>query len=202
MLFCYEDFFKWVAHSVTLLLGHVRSSTNVRLLILCKHCPLYTAYWYILWNHKWLEFFRTSSLKYSYKLNNSFTVEAYCWICARRFGTKCAGCDMGIAPKQSIRKAQDFVYHLQCFLCIICQKLLETGDEFYLMEDRKLVCKVDYEAARAKGEYKIFETFVNIYNDLSSSRIRRAIFTNIHGVPLMQFILLVRFSLQYTPTTF
>ena len=30
-----------------------------------------------------------------------------------------------------------------------CQ--LNTGDEFYLMEDKKLVCKADYEAAKARG---------------------------------------------------
>lgn len=51
-----------------------------------------------------------------------------------------------------VRRAQDFVYHLQCFACIICGRQLNTGDEFYLMEDRKLVCKPDYEAAKAKGK--------------------------------------------------
>ncbi|XP_065203333.1 LIM/homeobox protein Lhx4 isoform X2 [Planococcus citri] len=67
-----------------------------------------------------------------------------------KFGTKCAGCDLGIPPTQVVRRAQDFVYHLQCFACIICGRQLNTGDEFYLMEDRKLVCKPDYEAVKAK----------------------------------------------------
>ena len=44
------------------------------------------------------------------------------------------------------------MYHLQCFACFICQRQLSTGDEFYLMDDRKLVCKADYEAAKARGE--------------------------------------------------
>ncbi|XP_064650073.1 LIM/homeobox protein Lhx3-like isoform X2 [Lineus longissimus] len=68
----------------------------------------------------------------------------------RRFGTKCAGCDQGIPPTQVVRRAQDYVYHLECFACIMCSRQLNTGDEFYLMEDRKLVCKADYETAKAR----------------------------------------------------
>jgi LIM homeobox protein 3/4 len=51
-----------------------------------------------------------------------------------------------------VRRAQDNVYHLQCFSCALCSRQLNTGDEFYLMEDKKLVCKPDYEAAKAKGK--------------------------------------------------
>ncbi|GLV37874.1 Lim3 [Carabus blaptoides fortunei] len=68
----------------------------------------------------------------------------------KRFGTKCSGCDQGIPPTQVVRRAQDNVYHLQCFSCVMCARQLNTGDEFYLMEDRKLVCKPDYEAAKSK----------------------------------------------------
>ena len=70
----------------------------------------------------------------------------------RRYGTKCASCDLGIPPTQVVRRAQENVYHLQCFACSLCSRQLNTGDEFYLMEDRKLVCKPDYEAAKAKGK--------------------------------------------------
>ena len=28
---------------------------------------------------------------------------------------------------------------------------MKTGDEFYLMDDRKLVCKADYETAKLRG---------------------------------------------------
>ncbi|XP_064457158.1 LIM/homeobox protein Lhx3-like isoform X2 [Ornithodoros turicata] len=68
----------------------------------------------------------------------------------KRFGTKCAGCELGIPPTQVVRRAQDNVYHLHCFACILCKRQLNTGDEFYLMEDNKLVCKADYEAAKAR----------------------------------------------------
>ena len=69
----------------------------------------------------------------------------------RRFGTKCAGCGQGLAPSQVVRRVQELVYHLTCFSCALCSQQLNTGDEFYLMEDRKLVCKLDYEA-KAKGK--------------------------------------------------
>ncbi|KAL3173223.1 hypothetical protein MRX96_012351 [Rhipicephalus microplus] len=68
----------------------------------------------------------------------------------KRYGTKCAGCELGIPPTQVVRRAQDNVYHLHCFACILCKRQLNTGDEFYLMEDNKLVCKADYEAAKAR----------------------------------------------------
>uniref|UniRef100_A0A7M4FND1 LIM zinc-binding domain-containing protein n=1 Tax=Crocodylus porosus TaxID=8502 RepID=A0A7M4FND1_CROPO len=67
----------------------------------------------------------------------------------RRFGTKCAACQQGIPPTQVVRRAQDFVYHLHCFSCIVCKRQLATGDEFYLMEDSRLVCKADYETAKS-----------------------------------------------------
>ncbi len=34
----------------------------------------------------------------------------------------------------------------------MCSRQLATGDEFYLMEDGRLVCKEDYETAKQNGE--------------------------------------------------
>ena len=70
----------------------------------------------------------------------------------RKYGTKCSGCGEGIAPSSVIRRAQDNVYHVDCFMCVLCNKKLDTGDEFYLMEDKKLLCKQDYDSAKAKGK--------------------------------------------------
>nr|CAH8822654.1 unnamed protein product [Trichobilharzia regenti] len=68
----------------------------------------------------------------------------------KRFGTKCAGCDKGIPPMEVVRTAQENVYHLDCFSCVSCTRMLNTGDEFYLLHDRKLMCKSDFEAAKAR----------------------------------------------------
>ncbi|XP_038638258.1 LIM/homeobox protein Lhx3 isoform X7 [Scyliorhinus canicula] len=95
----------------------------------------------------------------------------------KRFGRKCAACQQGIPPTQVVRRAQDFVYHLQCFACIVCKRQLATGDEFYLMEDSRLVCKGDYEAAKQREAEtnakrprttitaKQLETLKNAYNN-------------------------------------
>ena len=68
-----------------------------------------------------------------------------------QFGAKCSGCEKGVAPTEVIRRANDHVYHFDCFKCLICSKLLETGEEFFLMENQQLVCKNDYEMAKSKG---------------------------------------------------
>ncbi|XP_043576428.1 LIM/homeobox protein Lhx3 isoform X4 [Chiloscyllium plagiosum] len=95
----------------------------------------------------------------------------------KRFGRKCAACQQGIPPTQVVRRAQDFVYHLQCFACIVCKRQLATGDEFYLMEDSRLVCKGDYEVAKQREAEtnakrprttitaKQLETLKNAYNN-------------------------------------
>jgi len=63
----------------------------------------------------------------------------------RRYGVRCAGCSGRIPPTEVVRRAQQYVYHLECFTCTVCGLQLNTGDQFCLMEDdRKLVCKADY----------------------------------------------------------
>ncbi|CAI5454246.1 unnamed protein product [Caenorhabditis angaria] len=69
----------------------------------------------------------------------------------KKFGTKCAYCTEGIVPDHVVRKASGHIYHVECFQCFICKRLLETGEEFYLIsDDARLVCKTDYEMAKEK----------------------------------------------------
>ncbi|XP_014280284.3 LIM/homeobox protein Lhx5 [Halyomorpha halys] len=62
----------------------------------------------------------------------------------RRYGTKCGGCMQGISPSDLVRKARDKVFHLNCFTCMICRKQLSTGEELYVLDDNKFICKEDY----------------------------------------------------------
>ncbi|KAL3318740.1 LIM/homeobox protein Lhx4 [Cichlidogyrus casuarinus] len=64
----------------------------------------------------------------------------------RRFGTKCAACHECIKPTEVVRRAHTHVYHSDCF----CQRALNTGDEFYLLADQKLMCRSDFDAAKAR----------------------------------------------------
>uniref|UniRef100_W5MC53 LIM/homeobox protein Lhx1 n=1 Tax=Lepisosteus oculatus TaxID=7918 RepID=W5MC53_LEPOC len=62
----------------------------------------------------------------------------------RRFGTKCAGCAQGISPSDLVRRARGKVFHLNCFTCMMCNKQLSTGEELYIIDENKFVCKEDY----------------------------------------------------------
>ena len=83
----------------------------------------------------------------------------------KQFETKCIGCGNGIPLTEEVRRAHNSVYHLKCFMCQICHIELQTGDEFYLMEDKKFICKIDYENVKVKGKF-IFIKFATIkYSD-------------------------------------
>ncbi|XP_074642678.1 LIM/homeobox protein Lhx5-like [Tubulanus polymorphus] len=62
----------------------------------------------------------------------------------RRFGTKCAGCCQGISPSDLVRRARNKVFHLKCFTCMVCRKQLSTGEELYVLDENKFICKDDY----------------------------------------------------------
>lgn len=67
----------------------------------------------------------------------------------RRYGTKCRGCCQGISPNDLVRRARDQVYHLNCFTCMVCRKQLSTGEELYVLDDNKFICKDDYVNGKA-----------------------------------------------------
>lgn len=43
-----------------------------------------------------------------------------------------------------MRKARSKVFHLNCFTCMVCNKQLSTGEELYVIDENKFVCKDDY----------------------------------------------------------
>ncbi|KAJ0012900.1 hypothetical protein NQD34_017234 [Periophthalmus magnuspinnatus] len=73
----------------------------------------------------------------------------------RRFGTKCAGCLQGISPNDLVRKARSKVFHLNCFTCMVCNKQLSTGEELYVIDENKFVCKEDYLTSGAIKEVSL-----------------------------------------------
>lgn len=36
------------------------------------------------------------------------------------------------------------MFHLNCFTCLVCRKQLSTGEELYVLDDNKFICKNDY----------------------------------------------------------
>ena len=73
---------------------------------------------------------------------------------SRRFGPKCSGCNMGISPTDLVRRAKDRVFHLNCFTCCICRKAISTGEQLYVVDENKFMCKQDYMLNKNQG--KIF----------------------------------------------
>ncbi|XP_035524237.1 LIM/homeobox protein Lhx5 [Morone saxatilis] len=73
----------------------------------------------------------------------------------KRFGTKCAGCLQGISPNDLVRKARSKVFHLNCFTCMVCNKQLSTGEELYVIDENKFVCKEDYMSSGAIKEVNL-----------------------------------------------
>ena len=74
-----------------------------------------------------------------------------CFFICRRYGTKCSGCGQGIAPSDLVRKPRDKVFHLNCFTCCICRKQLSTGEQLYVLDDNKFICKDDYLLGKGPG---------------------------------------------------
>ncbi|XP_036385421.1 LIM/homeobox protein Lhx2-like isoform X3 [Megalops cyprinoides] len=71
----------------------------------------------------------------------------------RRFSVqRCARCHLGISASEMVMRARDLVYHLNCFTCTTCSKMLTTGDHFG-MKDSLVYCRVHFETL-IQGEYQ------------------------------------------------
>uniref|UniRef100_A0A8C2CYK3 LIM/homeobox protein Lhx9 n=1 Tax=Cyprinus carpio TaxID=7962 RepID=A0A8C2CYK3_CYPCA len=63
----------------------------------------------------------------------------------RRFSLqRCARCHLGISASEVVMRAGDLVYHLSCFSCATCDKVLFTGDH-YGMRETSVYCRVHFE---------------------------------------------------------
>ena len=80
----------------------------------------------------------------------------------RRFGPKCAGCNQSLSPSDLVRRARDKVFHLNCFTCCVCRKTISTGEQLYVVDENKFMCKQDYLANKSRGN-KLFLIQINIW---------------------------------------
>nr|XP_034969511.1 LIM/homeobox protein Lhx2 [Zootoca vivipara] len=72
----------------------------------------------------------------------------------RRFSVqRCARCHLGISASEMVMRARETVYHLNCFTCSTCAKMLTTGDHFG-MKDNVVYCRLHFEAL-LQGEYQL-----------------------------------------------
>lgn len=62
----------------------------------------------------------------------------------RIYGKKCLGCSERIGPDELVMRALDSVFHLRCFVCVVCGARLQKGDQFVIKQGQ-LFCRPDYE---------------------------------------------------------
>ncbi|CAJ0565725.1 unnamed protein product, partial [Mesorhabditis spiculigera] len=63
---------------------------------------------------------------------------------ARRYGTRCAGCDGNLEKDDMVRRAREKVFHVECFQCVMCHRKLDTGEQLYVVGDARFVCQQDF----------------------------------------------------------
>lgn len=76
----------------------------------------------------------------------------------RRFGAKCGGCEQEIGPSELVRRARSRVYHLKCFTCVLCRKQLSTGEELYMLDENRFICKDDY-LSKFQGRHRALSSY-------------------------------------------
>ncbi|KAH1003857.1 hypothetical protein HUJ04_003707 [Dendroctonus ponderosae] len=65
-------------------------------------------------------------------------------MCRRIFGVKCSRCGDRLLPQEMVMRAQQHVYHLPCFVCVVCCQPLQKGEQFVLRAGQ-LFCRQDFE---------------------------------------------------------
>ncbi|XP_076265127.1 LIM homeobox transcription factor 1-beta [Rhynchophorus ferrugineus] len=62
----------------------------------------------------------------------------------RLFIKKCLGCSERVSPEELVMRASDNIFHLRCFICVVCGIRLQKGD-LYVIKQGQLFCRIDYE---------------------------------------------------------
>ncbi|XP_052859733.1 uncharacterized protein LOC128266983 [Anopheles cruzii] len=57
---------------------------------------------------------------------------------------RCLGCGEKIGADELVMRALDNVFHLKCFICVVCGVRLQKGDQ-YVIKQSQLFCRPDYE---------------------------------------------------------
>uniref|UniRef100_T1IJ58 Uncharacterized protein n=1 Tax=Strigamia maritima TaxID=126957 RepID=T1IJ58_STRMM len=61
------------------------------------------------------------------------------------FGVKCASCHVPIPPSELVMRAAERVFHLACFVCVVCGRRLQKGEQFVVRGGGQIFCRADFE---------------------------------------------------------
>ncbi|XP_046405003.1 LIM homeobox transcription factor 1-alpha-like, partial [Ischnura elegans] len=62
----------------------------------------------------------------------------------RLYVKKCLGCGERVSADELVLRALDSVFHVRCFVCVVCGGRLQKGDQF-VVKQGQLFCRPDYE---------------------------------------------------------
>lgn len=62
----------------------------------------------------------------------------------RMFSIKCLRCGDRVQPNDMVMRAQNYVFHLTCFVCCVCCQPLQKGEQF-ILRGGQLFCRHDFE---------------------------------------------------------
>ncbi|XP_051959925.1 LIM/homeobox protein Lhx2a isoform X1 [Xyrauchen texanus] len=91
---------------------------------------------------------------------------------------RCARCHLGISAADIVMHARDLVYHLNCFSCATCDKVLFTGDHFG-MRDTSVYCRLHFEMMLRRECHTDF-----YYSDMSPTEPNSETYIHIKGTPV------------------
>lgn len=57
---------------------------------------------------------------------------------------RCLGCGERIGSDEFVMRTNDSVFHLKCFVCVVCGIRLQKGEQ-YVIKQNQLFCRSDYE---------------------------------------------------------
>jgi hypothetical protein len=63
----------------------------------------------------------------------------------RLFSKKCFKCKEGFNRNDFVMRANQQIFHIDCFRCFMCDKQLAPGDEFAFKNEGNILCKLDNE---------------------------------------------------------
>jgi len=69
-------------------------------------------------------------------------------------------CSVPFQRSDLVMRAVDLIYHVDCFRCAVCERLLVAGDQFALTPGDRLCCRADLDSADviSAGSYDVTET--------------------------------------------
>lgn len=94
---------------------------------------------------------------------------------------RCLGCAEKIGSDELVMRAVDNVFHLKCFICVVCGMRLQKGDQ-YVVKQSQLFCRPDYEKEVEMlqgynyGEFFFYFLFSNqFFYDFNEKRLFHAV---------------------------